>query len=112
FLSPGDHPCPRDSRSLWLPRPRRRFRAPRAPGEGRVNGIEQVRMTPLARFPMAERARICAVLCDIDDTLTDRGRLPAASYRAMERLRKAGILVIPVTGRPAGWCDLIARQWP
>jgi HAD superfamily hydrolase (TIGR01484 family) len=77
-----------------------------------VNGAEQARMTPLASFPMAERARICAVLCDIDDTLTDRGRLPAASYRAMERLRKAGILVIPVTGRPAGWCDLIARQWP
>jgi len=61
---------------------------------------------------MAERARICAVLCDIDDTLTDHGRLPAASYRAMEQLKKAGILVIPVTGRPAGWCDLIARQWP
>ena len=31
---------------------------------------------------------------------------------AMERLRAAGLIVIPVTGRPAGWCDLIARQWP
>ena len=30
----------------------------------------------------------------------------------MERLRAAGLIVIPVTGRPAGWCDLIARQWP
>jgi hydroxymethylpyrimidine pyrophosphatase-like HAD family hydrolase len=30
----------------------------------------------------------------------------------MERLKAAGLLVIPVTGRPAGWCDLIARQWP
>jgi HAD superfamily hydrolase (TIGR01484 family) len=27
-------------------------------------------------------------------------------------LRDAGIAVVPVTGRPAGWCDLIARQWP
>ena len=31
---------------------------------------------------------------------------------AMERLRAVGLLVVPVTGRPAGWCDLIARQWP
>jgi hydroxymethylpyrimidine pyrophosphatase-like HAD family hydrolase len=30
----------------------------------------------------------------------------------MEALDHAGIAVIPVTGRPAGWCDLIARQWP
>jgi HAD superfamily hydrolase (TIGR01484 family) len=27
-------------------------------------------------------------------------------------LRRAGIKVVPITGRPAGWCDLIARQWP
>ena len=30
----------------------------------------------------------------------------------MERLRAAGKLVIPITGRPAGWCDHIARMWP
>jgi HAD superfamily hydrolase (TIGR01484 family) len=30
----------------------------------------------------------------------------------MARLRDAGLVVVPVTGRPAGWCDLIARQWP
>lgn len=53
-----------------------------------------------------------AVLTDIDDTLTEHGRLPALAYAALERLRAAGLLVIPVTGRPAGWCDLIARQWP
>src|SRR5262245_56562381 len=67
---------------------------------------------PLGEFSLAERRRIVAVLTDIDDTLTEGGRLPAASYLAMERLRAAGLLVIPVTGRPAGWCDLIARQWP
>lgn len=67
---------------------------------------------PLADFGPAERNRIVAVLTDIDDTLTDGGRLPASSYAAMERLQAAGKLVIPVTGRPAGWCDLIARQWP
>jgi HAD superfamily hydrolase (TIGR01484 family) len=30
----------------------------------------------------------------------------------MESLKKAGLLVVPVTGRPAGWCDQIARFWP
>jgi HAD superfamily hydrolase (TIGR01484 family) len=53
-----------------------------------------------------------AVLTDIDDTLTDNGRLTAAAYSALERLHDAGLIVVPVTGRPAGWCDLIARQWP
>ena len=52
------------------------------------------------------------LLTDIDDTLTTDGRIPATVFAAMERLRTAGRLVIPITGRPAGWCDLIARQWP
>ena len=30
----------------------------------------------------------------------------------MEALKKAGFRVVPVTGRPAGWCDHIARFWP
>src|SRR5688572_1236464 len=67
---------------------------------------------PVAQFPGAERKRIRAVLTDIDDTLTHGGRLPAIAYAAMERLKAAGLIVIPVTGRPAGWCDLVARQWP
>ena len=69
-------------------------------------------MLPLAEFSRAARGRISMVLTDIDDTLTDDGRLPALAYGALERLRDAGIRVVPVTGRPAGWCDLIARQWP
>src|SRR5512138_157268 len=53
-----------------------------------------------------------AVLFDIDDTITRDGFLLEASFSAMWRLREAGLVVLPVTGRPAGWCDLIARQWP
>ena len=45
-------------------------------------------------------------------TLTTDGQLPSASYNAMERLRDSGLAVVPITGRPAGWCDLIARLWP
>src|SRR5262245_33857937 len=49
---------------------------------------------------------------DIDDTLTADGHLSAAAYGALERLHDAGLLVAPITGRPAGWCDHIARMWP
>jgi hypothetical protein len=69
-------------------------------------------MRPLAEFPSRERRSIRAVLTDIDDTLTDGGRLSARAYGALERLKAAGLIVIPVTGRPAGWCDMIARFWP
>ena len=69
-------------------------------------------LAPLADFPAADRRAVIAVLADIDDTLTSNGRLESIAYTALERLRAAGLLVIPVTGRPAGWCDLIARQWP
>lgn len=53
-----------------------------------------------------------AVLVDIDDTLTTQGKLTAQAYEALERLHDAGKIVVPVTGRPAGWCDHIARMWP
>ena len=33
-------------------------------------------------------------------------------YTALEKLHDAGIILIPITGRPAGWCDHIARMWP
>jgi HAD superfamily hydrolase (TIGR01484 family) len=49
---------------------------------------------------------------DIDDTLTRHGKLLASSYNALWKLKNAGLKVVPVTGRPAGWCDCIARQWP
>ena len=59
-----------------------------------------------------EAARVRGVFCDIDNTLTTDGRLTAEAYAALERLRAAGKLVVPITGRPAGWCDHIARMWP
>ena len=69
-------------------------------------------MQPLTDFPQNDLRKIRFVLTDIDDTLTENGRLPAASYLAMEKLQQAGLKVIPITGRPAGWCDHIARMWP
>lgn len=52
------------------------------------------------------------LFCDIDDTLTHEGKLLAESYTALWRAKEAGLRVVPVTGRPAGWCDHIARMWP
>jgi HAD superfamily hydrolase (TIGR01484 family) len=69
-------------------------------------------MLPLADFPVAARRTIQGVFCDIDDTLTTGGRLTADAYAAIERLEKSGLQVVPITGRPAGWCDHIARMWP
>ena len=69
-------------------------------------------MQPLDNFPVAARRRIRGVLADIDDTLTTDGKLTADAYGALERLQAAGFLVVPITGRPAGWCDHIARMWP
>jgi HAD superfamily hydrolase (TIGR01484 family) len=69
-------------------------------------------LQPLAALPDAARRAFRGVLTDIDDTLSTRGRITPAAYTAMARLRSAGLLVIPITGRPAGWCDHIARMWP
>jgi HAD superfamily hydrolase (TIGR01484 family) len=77
-----------------------------------ANDGERGFMRPLAECTPAEFEGVKAVLTDIDDTLTTDGRLPAEAYSALERLQRAGLIVIPVTGRPAGWCDLIARLWP
>lgn len=69
-------------------------------------------MKPLSEFAPAARAGIRGVFLDIDDTLTTQGRLTAEAYSALEQLKRRGLLVVPVTGRPAGWCDHIARMWP
>jgi HAD superfamily hydrolase (TIGR01484 family) len=69
-------------------------------------------MRPLSTMPQEARVAIRGILTDIDDTLTTNGRLPAVAYAALERLSAAGKIVIPITGRPAGWCDHIARMWP
>ncbi len=77
-------------------------------------------MPPGDRTPPLPVSRIPADLCrrlewfftDIDDTLTEGGILPARSFQALWDLSRAGLRVVPVTGRPAGWCDHIARMWP
>jgi HAD superfamily hydrolase (TIGR01484 family) len=69
-------------------------------------------MMPLAAFPVEARRAVRGVFCDLDDTLSTGGRLTASAYSALEQLTHAGLRVVLITGRPAGWCDHIARMWP
>ena len=66
-------------------------------------------MKPVTAF---DSRSVRFLFTDIDDTLTDHGRLGPGAYEALWRLDAHGIKVIPVTGRPAGWCEMIARLWP
>lgn len=75
-------------------------------------GLSGTTMKPVSALSDAVCQSLIGVLTDIDDTITTEGNLPAASYAMLERLTAAGILVIPITGRPGGWCDMIARLWP
>jgi HAD superfamily hydrolase (TIGR01484 family) len=52
------------------------------------------------------------IFTDIDDTITDEGLLHAEAYHSIWKLFEHNFLVVPVTGRPAGWCEMIARFWP
>jgi hypothetical protein len=69
-------------------------------------------MQPIADLDREVLKNLEFILTDIDDTLTQNGKLGAEAYSALWELEQAGYAVIPVTGRPAGWCDLIVRQWP
>jgi len=69
-------------------------------------------MKPLSEWPLADRGRIVGVLTDIDDTLTTEGANTADALAALAALRAAGLHVIAITGRPVGWSEPFAREWP
>lgn len=69
-------------------------------------------MKNLTDFKNDLNTKIEFVLTDIDDTLTTEGQLEANAYESLWRLYKAGLKIVPITGRPAGWCEMIARFWP
>lgn len=60
----------------------------------------------------AELRKVRGVCLDIDDTLSTRGKLTDEAFTALWNLKRAGFFVVPITGRPAGWCDHFARFWP
>jgi HAD superfamily hydrolase (TIGR01484 family) len=56
--------------------------------------------------------QIRVVFTDIDDTLSTKGKILPEAFSALWRLSRAGIEVVPITGRCAGWVDHISRFWP
>lgn len=69
-------------------------------------------MKPLEQLPPEQIKQIEAVLFDIDDTFSLHSKIPPQAYQSLWDLKDAGIKLVPITGRPAGWCDHIARMWP
>ena len=69
-------------------------------------------MLPLARLSATEARRLRGVIFDLDDTLLDHGALGEVAYASLFRLRASGLRLIACTGRPAGWGEVIQRQWP
>jgi HAD superfamily hydrolase (TIGR01484 family) len=67
---------------------------------------------PIREIPAATCRNLTSFFTDIDDTITEGGLLTAQSYSALWDLHTAGLELVVVTGRPAGWCDHIARMWP
>lgn len=66
-------------------------------------------MRPLSQWPVAERRNIIGVFTDIDDTLTQSGAITPDALQALADLKAAGLLLIPITGRPIGWCAPFAQ---
>lgn len=53
-----------------------------------------------------------ALFSDIDGTLTTSGRIEAETFAALESLDAAGVPVVLVTGRPAGWGQALLSLAP
>lgn len=66
---------------------------------------------PIQAFPKEVARNLLGVFFDIDDTFTTHGKIPGVAFETLWSLKEAGLKVVPITGRPAGWCDHIARMW-
>lgn len=69
-------------------------------------------MLPISALTQAEARKLRGVAFDLDDTLLDHGRLHEATYSALFRLAEGGLSLYGVTGRPAGWAEVLARVFP
>jgi len=69
-------------------------------------------MKPVSEMTAQEIRKIRGILFDIDDTFTLHGKIIPEAFTALWDLHDSGFILVPITGRPAGWCDHIARMWP
>ena len=69
-------------------------------------------MLDLTHWPIEDRRHIIGVFTDIDDTLTTHGAITPDAQHALAQLKAAGLHVVPITGRPVGWSEPFALDWP
>jgi HAD superfamily hydrolase (TIGR01484 family) len=69
-------------------------------------------MRSLSMMPPADARGLVGVLFDLDDTVLSHGVLTREAYEALWAMHEAGLRLVAVTGRPSGWGEVIARQWP
>lgn len=69
-------------------------------------------MEDIGQLEAGVLSSVRGVFTDIDDTVSTDGKLTSAAFEGLWRLHEQGLKVVVVTGRPAGWCDHIARFWP
>src|SRR5215813_6116179 len=63
--------------------------------------------------PLTElRGPVRALFSDVDGTMTTGEHIEASTYEALERLGSAGIPVVMVTGRPAGFGHAFMKMTP
>jgi len=69
-------------------------------------------MRALSMMPPEDARGLVGLLFDLDDTVLSHGVLTREAYEAIWSLHEAGLRLVAVTGRPSGWGEVIARQWP
>jgi len=74
--------------------------------------VKETMISPIDNFPAKIAQNLLGFFFDIDDTFTTHGKIGSTAYQALWMLQESGLKVVPITGRPAGWCDHIARMWP
>jgi HAD superfamily hydrolase (TIGR01484 family) len=67
-----------------------------------------MRALPLSQL----QGPVGALFCDLDGTLTTRGRIEDDTLSALEELDAAGVPLVLVTGRAAGWGHALAHLQP
>jgi hypothetical protein len=67
---------------------------------------------PVSSLPRDEASHLRGLLFDLDDTVLTHGVLTRCAYDALWNMHDAGLALVAVTGRPFGWAEVIARQWP
>jgi HAD superfamily hydrolase (TIGR01484 family) len=69
-------------------------------------------MQPFRNLASSALARIHVLATDVDDTITSNGKIPPGTVELLQALGTAGIVVVLVTGRSAGWAQTLASYLP